>query len=324
MNVLVATAGNRPWHRRMRTEVEALARLDRLGDHALVDDPDRAEIILFVDLHQHPSDWRQRAIRRHPFVRAFPDRSFVFDERDLPRDSLPGVYVSMPRAGFDPRRHRAFAYPRLLNDVRDLPGDDPDLLFSFQGRRVGPVRPALLELAHPRAVVEDTSGYDFFDSEGAGLEAARRRYREVMGRSKFVLCPRGAGTSSLRIFESLACGRVPVIVSDDWVAPQGVDWEACSVRVPERDVQSIPARLEELEPAWPGLSTAARQAYRDWFADDVWFHRVVEHCRDLREHGSLGLRRQWLDRATWRAGARHWKHAVLAGAPRSLAGRRGA
>lgn len=310
LNVLVATAGDHSWSRELRVHVEAVARRDRIGQHVLVDDPDEAEVILFVDPHQHPSDWRQRAIRRHPYVRAFPDRVFVYDERDLPCDSLPGVYVAMPRGSFDPRRHRAFAYYRLANNVRDVPGDDPDLLFSFQGRDVGPVRPAVFALSHPRKVVEDTSRHDFFGGHGALLDDARHRYREVMGRSKFVLCPRGSGTSSFRLFEALACGRVPVVVSDDWVAPQGIDWQTCSVRVPEREVSTIPDRLEALEPEWCGLSAAARSVYREWFADDVWFHRVVEHCRELRDCGAVGLRPQWSDRSLWRAGARHWKQTL--------------
>ncbi|HVS85869.1 MAG TPA: exostosin family protein [Gaiellaceae bacterium] len=310
MNVLVATAGDHSWSRALRAEVEAVARLDRIGEHTLVADPGEAEVILFVDPHQHPSDWRQRALRRHPLVQEFPEKVFVYDERDLPRDSLPGVYVSMPRGSFDPHRHRAFAYYRLANDVGGVPEDPPDLLFSFQGRRVGPVRPAVLALSHPRAVVEDTSRYDFFGPQSPLLDDARRRYREVMGRSKFVLCPRGSGTGSFRLFEALACGRVPVVVSDDWVAPEGIAWETCSLRVPERDVRTIPGRLEALEPQWPELSTAAASVYREWFAGDVWFHRAVEHCRELRERGALGLRRQWLDRQMWRAGARHWKHTL--------------
>jgi hypothetical protein len=312
VRVLIATAADHPWSRELRAEVEAVARKDRIGEHVLTDDAGEAEIVLFVDAHQHPSDWRQRAIRRHPLVRELPEQAFVYDERDAPYDALPGVYVAMPRGSFDPRRHRAFAYYRLANDVTDLADGDPDLLFSFQGRRVGPVRPAVLALSHPRALLEDTSRHDFFGRPSPLLAEARVRYREVMGRSKFVLCPRGAGTASFRLFEALACGRVPVVVSDDWVAPQGIAWETCSVRISESEVQAIPARLEALEPEWHDLSAAARSVYREWFADDVWFHRVVEQCRELRDDGALGLRRQWLERGVWRAGARRWKQTVAA------------
>jgi hypothetical protein len=311
MRVLLATAADQPWSRKLLSLVEGVARSDRFGEHVLATDAREADLILFVDPHQHPSDWRQRALRRHTLVRAFPEKVLVYDERDVPRDALPGLYVSMPSSSFDERRHRAFGYYKLLNDTRNLSDQKPDLLFSFRGRRVGAVRDDVLGLSHARAVLEDTTAHDFFGEEDESLSDARSRYRELVGRSKFVLCPRGAGTASLRLFEALACGRVPVVLSDEWVPPDGIDWQACSVRIRERDARSIPRRLEELEADWPALSAAAAETYRDWFASDVWFHRAIEHCRELKETGCLGLAAQWRDRAVWRDGARRWKSAVL-------------
>src|SRR5581483_4906878 len=233
MKVRVATCIDAPWSRQLRAEWEELASGDRLGVHELVSDPREADLILFVDAHQHPSDWAMRTLRGHELVQSYPEKSFVFDERDFPRDLLPGVYVAMPRRGFDARRHRAFGYYRLLADTRPAREAQPDLLFSFQGRRAGRVRDEVLTLSHPRAIVEDTSGLDFFAPEPAGLEDARARYVEIVGRSKFVLCPRGAGTASIRMFEALAAGRVPVVISDGWVPPAGIDWAACAVTVRE-------------------------------------------------------------------------------------------
>ena len=42
-------------------------------------------------------------------------------------------------------------------------------------------------------------------------------------------------------------GRVPVILSDDWVEPIGPSWEKFSIRIRERDVDRIPAPLEKRE-----------------------------------------------------------------------------
>ena len=50
-------------------------------------------------------------------------------------------------------------------------------------------------------------------------------------------------------------GRVPVIVSDQWVPPDGPDWESFSMRVKEREVDTIPAMLE-----------AAQLTHRPWVA----------------------------------------------------------
>ena len=312
MNVLIATAADQVWSRRLRAEIEAVARLDKFGDHILVQEPRAADLILFVDAHQQLSDWTMRALRSHPFVRQWPERAFVYDERDLPRDLLPGVYVSMPRPLFEGRRHGAFGYYHLKNDTRVVRQSVPDLLFSFQGRRVNDYRDSILDLAHPNALIEDTSDYDVFAADRHGGDDDRRAsYREVVGRSQFVLCPRGAGTSSFRLYEALAAGRVPVVLSDDWVEPAGIDWSSCSVRVPESEAMTVPGRLEDLEGEWLRMSAAARNVYDEWFAPDVWFHRVIEQCRELRDAGSLGVSRYWARPEIMRDGARHWKHLFL-------------
>jgi Exostosin family len=312
MKVLLATVADHAWSRILRAEIDSLVRLDRFGQHVVVDAPAEAEIILFLDAHQHPNDWRMHALRTHSYVREFPGRVFVYDERDAPRDLLPGAYVSMPRTRFNVRRHRAAGYYKLRNDTRGMRDTDPDLLFSFQGRRSGAVRNEVLSLQCSRALVEDTSHYDAFADSLSEASEMRARYCEVIGRSKFVLCPRGAGTSSFRLFEALAAGRVPVVLSDDWVEPRGIDWTSCSVRIAERDAAEVPQRLESIEQSWPVLSAAARTAYDEMFGPTVWFHRVVEHCADLQRGGVQGVTRQSLTLAYWRAAARHWRHAATA------------
>jgi len=57
--------------------------------------------------------------------------------------------------------------------------------------------------------------------------------------SKFVLCPRGGSPSSVRIFETLAAGRIPVIISDDLILPlPDIGWDKFSIRVPEKDAHN--------------------------------------------------------------------------------------
>ncbi|MGA2470755.1 MAG: exostosin family protein [Solirubrobacteraceae bacterium] len=308
MNVFIATAGDEAWNRELRAEVVAVARRDRFGVHVVVEEPRDSDIVLFVDAHQHLTDWRMHALRTHPLVRARPMAAFVYDERDVPRDLLPGVYVSMPRNRFDAERHRAVGYYWLKTDTTGVRGAVPDLLFSFAGRATGGVRDAVLALRHPRAIVEDTTRYDFFAGDRDELAPAQERYREVIGRSKFVLCPRGAGSASLRLFEALAAGRVPVILSDAWVEPAGIAWASCALCIPERDVAGVPAQLERAEAQWPAMSAAAAAVYDEWFAPDVWFHRVVECCRELGEAGRRGVRRQQFTIGYWRDGARRLRH----------------
>jgi hypothetical protein len=77
-------------------------------------------------------------------------------------------------------------------------------------------------------------------------------------------------------------GRVPVILSDAWVPPEGPDWESFSIRVPECDLEQVPAVLETHEPDAARMGQRARDAWEAWFSPDVHFHRIVEWCLDIQ------------------------------------------
>jgi hypothetical protein len=49
--------------------------------------------------------------------------------------------------------------------------------------------------------------------------AATRRYNEILSDSVFSLCPEGAGPNTLRLWESLAVGAIPVILAEQWEPP---------------------------------------------------------------------------------------------------------
>ncbi len=276
----------------------SLAARDRFGVHALVPDAESADIILFVDLHQFHLDWQLKQLRRHPLVQRFGTKIMVYDERDRPFCIFPGLYVSMPKTYFDVSRQRACSYSYLKNELVQPVASEPDLLFSFQGASTHSSRRTIFTLSHPRAVIENTSAVNFFEGpEMAANEEyqtrvrlQKERYKEIVARSKFVLCPRGWGVSSFRLFETLAAGRVPVIVSDEWVAPRGPDWDACSVRIQESDVLNLARILEAREAQWPVMAQNAADTFRAWFAADVLFHRMMDDCQDLLQHAPLGPR----------------------------------
>ena len=75
-------------------DFEHMATLDAVGEHSVTDDPRVADIILFPQ--SHVVDWRLRAIRHHEVVEQYRDKVMVYDIRDRPWRSFPGVYVSTP------------------------------------------------------------------------------------------------------------------------------------------------------------------------------------------------------------------------------------
>lgn len=271
---------------------EHVARLDRVGEHTLVDDPEGADIVLFTECNQLGGDWRLGVIRSSETARRHRERTFVYDQRDRPWCAFPGVYVSMPASAFDHRRQAATSYVPAPEPHRRLgleapPDVAPDLLASFVGSATHAVRQPIFELRSPRLHVERVEDFMFHDSTSVDFEERRRRFAEVLFRSKFVLCPRGHGTASIRLFESLAAGRVPVVISDQWMAPPGPEWDRFAVRWSEQDpLEPLLDYLEELEPRASAMGALARQAFLDWFAPDVLFHRVATQLDELRRGGA--------------------------------------
>jgi hypothetical protein len=59
-------------------------------------------------------------------------------------------------------------------------------------------------------------------------------YFDTLSKSRFSLCPRGSAPSSLRFWESLKCGAIPILISDDWILPE-YDWDTCIIRISEEN-----------------------------------------------------------------------------------------
>lgn len=300
-----------------------LAAQDRFRVHTLVEDSDAADIILFLDGHQHYRDLSLADIREHPLARGNRDRAFVYNEMDQPWCAMPGLYVSMPKSSFDWQRQRPSSYMVLINDTAASSVADataPSILFSYMGRLGHPVRMAIMQLRDDRAVIEDTSHLSFFGANTEAVASQKHRYAEVIQNSKFVLCPVGSGPSSFRLFETMAAGRVPVIISDEWVPPLGPTWADFSLTVPERKVRDLPEIIARQEYRFPDMSKAARVAWEEWFAPDVLFHRMVEACTEImekRRSPQSSLPRK-VNLRYLHLRARGWKHEFKASVSRLL------
>ena len=274
----------------VKTHVPLFTRLseqDRFCAHQLVNDPSKADIILFLDGHQHYLDMKLDAIRQHPLVQSFREKAFIYNEQDQPWCAMPGLYVAMPKKSFNPQRQRACAYlttpnPHVAAGSNSV--TNPNLLFSFIGRSGNKTRARILRQNHPRALIADMSAADFFTNTGSDIERQKQHYADVIANSKFVLCPLGAGTASFRIFETMAAGRVPVILSDSWVEPVGPDWKSCALFVSETKVDDLAEILEKHETRFPEMASAARREWEQWFAPHVLFHRMTEAVADIMEN----------------------------------------
>lgn len=68
----------------------------------------------------------------------------------------------------------------------------------------------------------------------------RQKYLDLLDDSQFIMCPKGVGLNSIRFFESLRMGRIPVLISDDAKLPleHKLNYEEFCVRVPENEIEN--------------------------------------------------------------------------------------
>jgi hypothetical protein len=272
--------------------LSAAANSDRFGEHRLVESPHIADIILFVG-STYPDC---RDVRTHPLFHRYREKCFLFHSGDYVLPVLPGVYVNMPRP-WHSARTLSGPYLQMLHwdNVWHVPSlSNCIYLFSFIGSaRTHAIRRRVIKLTHPRAYLKDTSAAIPLAEQSKAFcmvdyqAEAKMEYGKIISQSKFVLCPRGYACSTMRLFETMKAGRVPVIISDRWVAPDGPQWETFSLRVKENQTSLIPQILERYEGQAESMARKARLAWEEWFSNETVFHRIVEWCLVLQRRRYL-------------------------------------
>jgi hypothetical protein len=96
------------------------------------------------------------------------------------------------------------------------PWEERKYLFSFMGSfRTHPTRAAACNKLknEPGCIFIDTGDWHFHHKDSE-KENNKNKYIELLGDTKYSLCPRGTGPSTIRMWESMAMGSCPIILSD--------------------------------------------------------------------------------------------------------------
>jgi hypothetical protein len=258
----------------------------------LVSDPAAAEVILIGNVREE--NWGEKTLKNE-LLNRWPGKCFSLSDQDKPLILNRGIYASGTRSLLAAGRVRSgsySAYPRQFQNPfsrahtpSDLDYADKRFLFSFVGRNSDRLRRAVFNMHFNRSdiLIEDSSDFDLWkESETPNKEMRQRYYYDTLLQSKFSLCLRGAGASSLRLFESLKLGVAPVIVSDKWIFPKGPRWKDCSIIIKGRHLDELEAIVSEHEPDFERMGRAARRVHDEYFSDEAYFNYVVDNCLAIR------------------------------------------
>lgn len=274
--------------------------------HEMTNSPEKADIIVFWEPHQGSQIiWAPR-LRAHPLIHEFPNKVFVVAFEDLPLGFLPGLYTSLPARLHHPKRHRTWIFYRTQNPYLQSrrisrPVDSPANLAYFAGANSHAVRARVFEMkesfARQGIFVAETERAKFAPNPNdPQLKAEQFAFIDGILDSKFSLCPRGNGAGTYRLQETLALGRAPVIISDDWVPIADLDWGQFAVFIKEKDLTDLPALLREHEHRWKEMGEKALEIYESFFRRETFATNAMKHIVVIyrnRTHDERDFIAQW-------------------------------
>ncbi len=189
-------------------------------------------------------------------------------------------------------------------------------LFSFIGARANrwyltSTRNLLFELlsGDPRGVIVPRDRWHYqsivydqqihrrtLDSLGsnATTEAGAAEFSTVLSKSIFSLCPSGTGPNSIRLWESIGDGAIPVILADTYAPPGNQAlWKMAAVFCgeTESEIKELPDRLAKIA-ADPERLAEMRHAMRQlWmmYGPDAFVSDVLEFMLDFTAERRAGM-----------------------------------
>lgn len=294
MNLFLTSAY--PYHSSENFAVKWLkesAESDPFTQHSVTDDPEDADVILFAE-HHPPADPYFFQVLHNRLYRRYRHKAILYSDIDKPIPVLPGIFPSIERKYYRNDLTRSGPYiARHCENTSLVNGNnnpEKDFLFSFIGAaRTHKVRKKILQLNYAESFLKDTSIHNLWELGPEEKKVFEKEYVDISLRSHFILCPRGEGVNSYRLYEAMQMGLPPVVISDDWVPMNGPNWEQFSLRISEKDFLNIPDILMDHKYEAHAMGKLARKNWERWFSKEVCFHNIASICEDLLKHRNDGL-----------------------------------
>jgi hypothetical protein len=76
-----------------------------------------------------------------------------------------------------------------------------------------------------------------------------KKFNQILSDSVFSLCPEGTGPNTIRLWESMSVGAVPVLFENDWVKPQidDFDWNSLAVTIKNDEISDLEEKLKNID-----------------------------------------------------------------------------
>ena len=148
-------------------------------------------------------------------------------------------------------------------------------LASFVGSNTHHVRQKTIDS------LGDSSGIKI-SSDGWDMKVSYDRFTDFIStslESRFVLCPRGYGPTSFRLYEAMQLDAVPVYISDEFWTPwtNEIDWNEFCVMVHESDINTLYDRLNSItDDEYEKMKEKMSEVYKKYFTLEATCENILK------------------------------------------------
>lgn len=166
-----------------------------------------------------------------------------------------------------------------------------DSFLPYEGHRL---RNVALQNFYNSTLVESNfiirNNMAFFGTSDPGEKLRLRlEYVNNIIESDYTFCCRGRGNFSIRLFETLCCGRIPIFLNTDCALPYDfkIDWKKYAVWVNEHELPNIVEKVLEFHEnlssqEFIDLQCKCRGLWEVWLSNEGFMANLHEHFnRDL-------------------------------------------
>jgi hypothetical protein len=198
----------------------------------------------------------------------------VCQHDDAPMNPLPQNTVVFA-AGGNVTGNMVVPLPLICGSLSSQNRKHPKYLASFVGSTTHGIRNKMVDvMKNHEDVYVSTKGWDqnihidqFTDFINSSLE------------SRFVLCPRGYGASSFRLYETMQLGAVPVYISDRFWLPwtHELNWNDFCVIIPEEHIGNIHDILTSIDDeTYQKMQNKIKEVYSNYFTMEGMCSKILQ------------------------------------------------
>jgi hypothetical protein len=274
----------------------------------LTNNPSDAKYIIFIG---GTNGEHNEFVQRNKIYKKYKKKCFIISDSGYGLKTIKGIYTSLSKNEFNKSIHKAgWYFP--MNDLLQYAQDrnierNGNITCSFRGDlKTHPIRNRIHNIIREKptnTVIDQGISYRSTNTNGEQVDAwikydvykiglLKHSYIQEILNSEFILCPRGYNTSSMRVYEVMSLGRVPIIISDNWIRPNGPNWDQFSVSVKENEIHKLKEVIERFKSRSKEMGESARTEWEKWFSNDVYVDKILSKIKKLEKQTKTFLPRQ--------------------------------